>query len=138
MQNSIQRSSVIPRPIAIWLVGFIAVAAIGTSIAVDLTGQSAADQYVLARWSFGGLRAYLWLEGGVFAAVVAALGIHIASSGLALARGGDAGGLVNTQVVGPRLQRQGGYIVAVLGATLVVMSFASLVVLNSCRYMRLI
>ena len=32
------------RPVAIWLLGFIAIALIGVSMAVDLGGLSAADQ----------------------------------------------------------------------------------------------
>ena len=49
-------------PLAIRLLAFIAVVLVGGSLTADMTGQSAADQYILARWSFEGLRVYLWLR----------------------------------------------------------------------------
>ena len=45
--------------------------------------EHGADQYMVARWSVGGLRAYLWLEGGLLSAVVAALGAQVVSVGIA-------------------------------------------------------
>ena len=84
---SIQSTQTAPRLLAILLLGIVLIAIVGVSMAVDLTGQSAADQYLLSRWSFAGLRVYLWLEGGVFAALVAVLGAHIVSTGFAFTRG---------------------------------------------------
>ena len=126
------------RPLAVWLLGFVAVALIGVSMAVDLTGQSAADRYVLSRWSFEGLRVYLWLEGGVFAGMVAALGAHIVSTGFAFTRGGQPNLFGIPLTAQRRAPRQTGYVFVVLGAALVALSLSTLVLLNSCRYMRLI
>jgi hypothetical protein len=126
------------RPVAVLLLGSIAVALIGVSMAVDLGGMSAADQYVLSRWSFDGLRVYLWLEGGVFAGVVALLGAHIASAGFAFTRG-DQPNLFGIPLTGHRrTPRQTGYVFVVLGSALVALSLTTIVLLNSCRYMRLI
>ena len=126
------------RPVAVWLLGFIAVALIGVSMAVDLSGLSAADQYVLSRWSFDGLRVYLWLEGGVFAGVVALLGAHIVSTGLAFTRGSQPNLFGIPLTARRRTPRQTGYVFVVLGSALVALSLTTLVLLNSCRYMRLI
>ena len=126
------------RPLAMWLLGFFAVALIGVSMAVDLTGQSTADRYVLSRWSFEGLRVYLWLEGGVFAGMVAALGAHIVSTGFAFTRGGQPNLFGIPLTAQRRAPRQTGYVFVVLGAALVALSLSTLVLLNSCRYMRLI
>jgi hypothetical protein len=38
----------------------------------------------------------------------------------------------------PRVPRQFGYVFVLLGASLVALSITTLVLLNSCRYMRLI
>ena len=128
----------VSRPIAVLLLGIVLIALIGGSMAVDLTGQSAADRYVLSRWSFGGLRVYLWLEGGVFAALVAALGAHIVSTGFAFTRG-DQPNLFGIPLTAQRrTPRQTGYVFVVLGTALVTLSLTTLVLLNSCRYMRLI
>jgi len=120
------------------LLGIVSIVLIGLSMAVDLTGQSAADQYVLSRWSFEGLRVYLWLEGGVFAALVAALGAHVVSTGFAFTRG-DQPNLFGIPLTAQRrTPRQTGYVFVVLGTALVTLSLTTLVLLNSCRYMRLI
>ena len=120
------------------LLGIVLIALIGGSMAVDLTGQSAADQFVLSRWSFEGLRVYLWLEGGVFAALVAALGAHIVSTGFAFTRG-DKPNLFGIPLTAQRrTPRLTGYVFVVLGTALVTLSLTTLVLLNSCRYMRLI
>ena len=120
------------------LLGIVSIVLIGLSMAVDLTGQSAADQYVLSRWSFEGLRVYLWLEGGVFAALVAALGAHVVSTGFAFTRG-DQPNLFGIPLTAQRrTPRQTGYVFVVLGTALVTLSLMTLVLLNSCRYMRLI
>jgi hypothetical protein len=126
------------QPAAIWLLGFIAVALIGASLTLDMTGESAAAQYVLARWSFEGLRVYLWLEGGLLAGIVAALGMHVVSTGLAVTRGGQSRLFGIHLALHPRVPLQTGYIFVVLGAALVALSLTTLALLNSCRYMRLI
>jgi hypothetical protein len=48
MPNVLLKTVRIPRPAAILALGLIAVALIGGSLVLDTTGQSAADQYVLA------------------------------------------------------------------------------------------
>ena len=122
--------------ILIWMLGFVAIAVAGGSLMMDLSGLSSADQFVLARWSFPGLRIYLWLEGTVLTAIVAALGAHVISTGFVVARGGAS------QMFGigthPRVPRQFGYVFVFLGASLVALSLTTLVLLNSCRYMRLL
>jgi hypothetical protein len=138
MSNQLQPDPRVLRPLAVWLLGFVAVAVIGVSMATDLTGQSAADQYVLSRWSFEGLRVYLWLEGGVFAGVVAALGVHILSTGFVFTRGGQPTLFGIPLTARRRAPRQTGYVFVVLGSALVALSLTTLVLLNSCRYMRLI
>jgi hypothetical protein len=125
-------------PVAIWLLAFIAVVLIGGSLTADMTGQSAADQYILARWSFAGLRAYLWLEAGVFVVIVIALGVHVISTGYAVTRGGQSRVFGTNLALHPRVPRQTGYIFVVLGAALVALSLTTLVLFNSCVYMRLI
>jgi hypothetical protein len=127
----------IPEWAAVWLLSFIAVGVIGVSLVVDLTGESAADQFVLARWSWNGLRAYLWLEGGVLAGVVAALGLHVVSGGFAVTRSGQ-GRLFGIHLALHQRVRGIGYVFVVLGAALVALSLTTLVALNACRYMRLI
>lgn len=126
-----------PANLLAWMLGFIAIVLIGSSLAMDLTGMSAADQYVIARWGFPGLRIYLWLEGALLSAIVAAFGAHVIAGGLTVSRGGQ------TRMFGiayrlHRMPRQYGYIFVVLGASLVALSLTTLVLLNSCRYMRLI
>ncbi len=135
---STQKTLNVLRPVAIWLLGFVAIVFIGASMAIDLSGQSAADQYVLSRWSFDGLRVYLWLEGAVFAGVVAALGFHVVSTGFAFTRGGQPNLFGIPVAARPRVPPQAGYVFVVLGSALVALSLTTLVLLNSCRYMRLI
>jgi hypothetical protein len=138
MPNAFQKSLTILRPVAVWLLGFIAVVLVGGSLVVDLSGESAADRYVLALWSVGGLRAYLWLEGGLLAGIVAALGVHVVASGLAVKRGGQSHLFGIPLALHPKMPRQMGYVFVVLGAALVALSLTTLVMLNSCKYMRLI
>ena len=125
-------------PLVIWLTGFVAIAALGGSLTVDLTGMSAADQFILSRWSFEGLRIYLWLEALVLVAIVAALGMHVASVGFAVARHGSSRLLGAGFKTNDRVPRQAGYIFVLLGAALVALSLTTVVLFNSCRYMRLI
>ena len=125
-------------PLAVWLVAFIAVVLIGGSVTADMTGQSRADQYILARWSFAGLRAYLWLEAGVFVAIVIALGFHVIATGFSVTRGGQSRVFGANLRLHPLVPRRAGYIFVVLGAALVALSLTTLVLFNSCVYMRLI
>lgn len=125
-------------PIVIWLTGFVTIAAIGGSLTVDLTGTSAADQFILSRWSFEGLRIYLWLEALVLVAIVASLGMHVVSVGFAVARDGASRLLGAGYKTTNRVPRQAGYIFVLLGAALVALSLTTVVLFNSCRYMRLI
>ena len=125
-------------PLVVWLVAFIAVILIGGSLTADMTGQSAADQYILARWSFEGIRVYLWLEAGVFVAIVIALGFHVIATGLEVTRGGQARVFGTNLGLHRRIPRQTGYIFVVLGSALVALSLTTLVLFNSCVYMRLI
>jgi hypothetical protein len=125
-------------PVAIWLLAFIAVVLVGGSLTADMTGQSAADQYILARWSFEGLRAYLWLEAGVFVAIVIALGFHVIATGLTVTRTGQSRVFGTNLALHPLVPRQTGYFFVVLGAALVALSLTTLVLFNSCVYMRLI
>jgi len=148
--------------ILIWMLGFIAVAVVGGFLMMDLSGLSAADQFVLARWSFPGLRIYLWLEGALLAAIVTALGAGFSSLVLMvvtfLVMGLRGARLVGSRVkdealatvarggasqmfgirTHPRMPRQFGYVFVFLGASLVALSLTTLVLLNSCRYMRLV
>src|SRR3954466_9694381 len=109
-------------PLVHWATAFVAIAAIGASITVDLTGRSATDQFVLSRWSFAGLRVYLWAEALVFVAIVAWLGLHIASVGFGFAREGAATLFGPGMTTHNRVPRQAGYIFVVLGAGLVALS----------------
>lgn len=138
MPNVFQRILRIPRPVAAWLLGIIAVALIGGSLTIDMTGESAAAQYVLARWSFNGLRAYLWLEGLLLAGVVGAIGTHVVSSGLAVTRGTPSRLFGIHFALHPLVPRNTGYVFVVLGAALIALSLTMLVLLNSCVYMRLV
>ena len=138
MPNAVQKSLTILRPIAVWLLGLIAVVLVGGSLMMDMTGESAADAYVLTRWSVDGLRVYLWLEAGLLAAIVAALGIHVVASGFAINRGGQSHLFGIPLALHPRMPRQMGYVFVVLGAALVALSLTTLVMLNSCVYMRLV
>jgi hypothetical protein len=138
MPNVLLKTVRIPRPAAILALGLIAVALIGGSLLIDATGQSAADQYVLARWSFAGLRVYLWLEAAVLAGVVAALGVYVISTGFRVIRWIKSGLSAEATRDSLRVAAGFGYVFIVLGAALVALSVTTLVMLNSCQYMRLI
>jgi hypothetical protein len=128
----------VPRtPLVLWATAFVAIAVIGASLTLDLTGRSATDQVVLSRWSFAGLRVYLWGEALLFVAIVAWLGMHIASVGFSVAREGTIPLFGLGMTTHNRVPRQAGYVFVVLGAGLVALSLTTLVLFNSCRYMRL-
>ena len=124
--------------IVVWMLGFVAIALIGGSLTMDLSGQSAADLFVIERWSFEGLRIYLWLEGFLLAVIVAGVGAHVVTTGLAVTRGVGARMFGILLKIHPIVSRQLGYVLVLLGASLVALSITTLVLLNSCRYMRLI
>ena len=126
-----------PRSISFWILILVGMCVVALSLLSDLTGGSPADLFVLGEWSTVGLRVYLWLEGALLAAMITGVGVHVVSAGMTLARVGIA------QLFGMPLRRHTrvppsfGYVFVVLGAGLIALSMSTLVVLNSCRYMRL-
>src|SRR2546423_2324137 len=122
----------------VWMLGLIVIALVGVSLVADLSGVSPADQFVVFRWGFAGLRIYLWLEGLLLAGFVSALGAHIISTGFAVTRGNRSGLFGDTIQLDPRMPRHFGYVFVVLGAALVALSITTLLLLNTCRYMRVI
>lgn len=138
MPNLLQKKVNVPLPALVWLLGFVVIAVLGGSFITDLSGESNADRFVLTHWSFDGLRIYLWLEGGLLIAVVAALGIHVVSIGLSVVKGQTARLFGMPSPVHPVFAGPAGYVFVVLGGTLVVLSLSMFVLLNSCRYMRLV
>lgn len=138
MPSLLQKKVKVPLPAVIWLMGFVAIAVLGGYFMLDLSGQSSADQFVLARWSFDGLRVYLWLEGGLLITIVAALGFHIVSVGFSVVRGQAARLFGMPSPLHPIFAGPAGYIFVLLGGTLVALSLSMFVLLNSCRYMRLV
>jgi hypothetical protein len=138
MPTAILNNLRIQRSRVVWLLAVIAIGLVGGSLVVDLTGESAADQFLLARGSLNGLRAYLWVKGGLLAALVSALGVHVVSSGFALARSGRSSLFGVPLAVPPRVQWGMGYVFVLLGSALVALSLTALVAMNACRYMRLV
>jgi hypothetical protein len=138
VKDGFQKNLKVTASMFAWLLALFAVVFIGVSLGADLSGQSRADQFVLARWSVEGLRAYLWLEGGLLAGFVSALGVHVISNGLTLTRGAAISlfGMPHRRLL--RVPSQLGYVFVVLGSALIALSLATLLLLNSCRYMRLI
>jgi hypothetical protein len=139
MTNAMTRDPLrVARQLLLWMLGFVAIALVGGSLTMDLSGFSQADQFVIARWSFEGLRVYLWLEGFLLVGIVTALGGHLLTTGFAMARGESSRIFGIALKMRPRVPRQFGYVFVLLGASLVALSITTLVLLNSCRYMRLI
>ena len=128
----------VTREVTVWMLGFIAIVFIGGSLTMDLSGQSAADVFVIQRWSFEGLRIYLWLEALVLSAIVAALGAHVVATGFGMTRGATANLFGFALRLRPIVPRQFGYMFVVLGAALIALSITTLVLFNSCRYMRIV
>src|SRR2546423_14636076 len=73
LTNSVSFNQTRLRLLLFWVTGFIAIAVIGGALTIDLTGFSAADRFMVARWGFRGLRLYLWFEAGVLLSTLAAL-----------------------------------------------------------------
>src|SRR5256885_16763028 len=86
LTNSVSFNQTRLRLLLFWVTGFIAVAVIGGALTIVLTGFSAADRFMIARWGFRGLRLYLWFEAGVLVTIVAALGWSAITTGLDIAR----------------------------------------------------
>ena len=126
------------RLLLFWVTGFIAVAVIGGALTIDLTGFSAADRFMIARWGFRGLRLYLWFEAGVLVTIVAAIGWSAITTGLDIARKDSL------QIAGidgslrARVSTQLGYLLVLLGSALTALAITTLVLFNSCRYMRIV
>jgi hypothetical protein len=126
------------RLVIAWLAGFVAIAIVGGLLAMDLTGFSAADRFIISRWSLRGLRVYLWFEAGVLVTLVVAVGWSAITTGLDLARG-DAPELFGVDAaMRPRIPNQIGYMLVLLGSALVALAVTTLVLFNSCRYMRIV
>ena len=126
------------RTLLLWMAGFVAVAVIGGSLAMDLSGFSGADRFIVSHWRLRGLRFYLWFEAGVLVSIVAAIGWSAINTGLELSRGQAAAFFGLDATVGARIPRQLGYLLLVLGSALVALGITTLVLFNSCRYMRIV
>src|SRR5213075_3078440 len=122
----------------LWMVGFVAIAVIGGSLAMDLSGFSAADRFIVSHWRMRGLRLYLWFEAGVLVAIVVAVGWSAISTGLAVARGQAASFFGIDASLRTRIPAQLGYLLVLLGSALVALGITTLVLFNSCRYMRIV
>lgn len=126
------------RLLLFWVTGFIAVAVIGGALTIDLTGFSAADRFMIARWGFRGLRLYLWFEAGVLVAIVTAIGWSAITTGLDIARGSQVPLFGSETSLRLRMPTQLGYLLVLLGSALTALAITTLVLFNSCRYMRIV
>ena len=125
------------RMLLFWMAGFVAIAVIGGSLTMDLSGFSAADGFVVSHWRMRGLRLYLWFEAGVLVSIVAAIGWSAINTGLAVARGEAAAFFGIEPALRSRIPNQLGYLLVLLGSALVALAITTLVLFNSCRYMRI-
>lgn len=126
------------RTLLLWMAGFIAVAVIGGSLTMDLSGFSAADRFIVSHWRMRGLRLYLWFEAGVLVSIVVAIGWSAINTGLAVARGQAASFFGLDASLRARIPAQLGYLLVLLGSALVALGMTTLVLFNSCRYMRIV
>lgn len=126
------------RTLLFWMAGFIAIAVIGGSLTIDLSGLSPADRFIVSHWRMRGLRLYLWFEAGVLVAIVVAVGWSAINTGLAVARGQAASFFGIDAPLRTRIPVQLGYILVLLGSALVALGITTLVLFNSCRYMRIV
>ena len=126
------------RTLLFWTAGFFAIAFVGGLLTMDLSGLSAADKFIISHWSFRGLRIYLWFEAGVLVTLVTAVGWSAINTGLAIARGRPATLFGTTPRAAARLYNQLGYMLVLLGSALVALAVTTLVLFNSCRYMRIV
>jgi hypothetical protein len=93
---------------------------------------------MIAHWGFRGLRLYLWFEAGVLVTIVAAIGWSAITTGLDIARGDQTALLGIDASVRSRLATQLGYLLVLLGSALAALAITTLVLFNSCRYMRIV
>lgn len=126
------------RTLLFWMAGFVAIAVIGGSLTMDLSGFSAADRFIVSHWRMRGLRLYLWFEAGVLVAIVVAIGWSAINTGLAMARGQAAAFFGIDASLRTRIPTQLGYVLVLLGSALVALGITTLVLFNSCRYMRIV
>ena len=126
------------RLLLFWMAGFVAIAVIGGLLTMDLSGFSAADRFIVSHWSFRGLRVYLWFEAGVLVTLVIAVGWSAINTGLAVARGDAAELFGFDPAMRPRVPNQIGYLLVLCGSALVALAITTLVLFNSCRYMRIV
>lgn len=126
------------RTLLLWMAGFVAIAVIGGSLTMDLSGFSAADRFIVSHWRMRGLRLYLWFEAGVLVAIVMAIGWSAINTGLAVARGQAASFFGIDSSLRVRIPTKLGYLLVLLGSALVALAITTLVLFNSCRYMRIV
>ena len=126
------------RTLLFWLAGFFAIAFVGGLLTMDLTGFSAADRFIISHWSFRGLRIYLWFEAGVLVTLVTSVGWSAINTGLSVARGQPALLFGTAPSIPARIANQLGYLLVLLGSALVALAITTLVLFNSCRYMRIV
>ncbi|HJP85844.1 MAG TPA: hypothetical protein VJ852_07645 [Gemmatimonadaceae bacterium] len=126
------------RLLVLWLAGFVAIAVVGGLLTIDLTGFSAADRFIVSHWSLRGLRIYLWFEAGVLVTLVIAVGWSAITTGLDVARGDAPEFFGLDAAMRPRIPNQIGYALVLLGSALVALAVTTLVLFNSCRYMRIV
>ena len=125
------------RVLLLWMAGFVAIAVVGGALTFDLTGISAADRFMISHWGFRGLRLYLWFEVGVLFAIICAIGWSAIDTGLTVARSGTAA-IVGVNVdFRAQIQKQLGYVLVLAGSALIALALTTLVLFNSCRYMRI-
>ena len=126
------------RILLLWMAGFVAIAVIGGALTLDLTGISTADRFMVSHWGFRGLRLYLWFEVGVLFAIICAIGWSAIDTGLVVARAGTAAIVGVNVALRTQIQKQLGYILVFAGSALIALALTTLVLFNSCRYMRIV
>ena len=138
LENSVPFYKTRLRLLLFWVTGFIAVAVIGGALTIDLTGFSAADRFLISRWGLRGLRLYLWFEAGVLVTIVAAIGWTAITTGLDIARRNPLPFPGVDATLRARVSTQLGYLLVLLGSALTALAITTLVLFNSCRYMRIV
>ena len=126
------------RLLLLWMTGFVAIALLGGALTVDLTGFSSADRFMISHWGFRGLRIYLWFEVGVLFAIICAIGWSAIDTGLTVARAGTAAIPGMNVALRAQIQKQLGYVLVLAGSALIALALTTLVLFNSCRYMRIV
>ncbi len=126
------------RVLLLWMAGFVAIAVIGGALTLDLTGISPVDRFIVSHWGFRGLRFYLWFEVGVLFAIICAIGWSAIDTGLTVARSGTAAIVGVNVALRTQIQKQLGYVLVLAGSALIALALTTLVLFNSCRYMRIV